>query len=116
MRKRSAGFASKNSTSSLSLFHPFQIIRIETFQKSQSRTGLEFRVRCFDTEKKTVPRSPREFWHIEYRVIGLGKTAERQSSNESKQRAAEDRQLKRNRDVHRPAIQWTPADIHGPVH
>src|ERR1051325_11097641 len=108
-------FRTSDFESLSSLLHLLDVIRLQSLQKTPRRFLIEFRIIRFNAEEEASTRCARELGHGGHRMIRARKSAPCERSEKAQQRTTQNRQLERDGNVHRPTVQGTAANVHGPI-
>src|ERR1035441_6528568 len=84
--------------------------RLETFHELLRSHQVELGIGRLDTQKETIARYRRELLHVEYRVIRLRQSIQREHAEHASQSGKQDRHLKSRNDERRPRVIRFPAD------
>src|SRR5216683_1909017 len=97
----------------LVIVHLGNVARMEILQEPRGVREMKLRVAGFNANEEAVRRCVRETRHIENGVMWLRQFVQGEHAKNRRKRGAKNRELKRNRNEGRPAIQRAAADVHG---
>src|SRR6516225_5522020 len=101
-----------NQSALILIMHLSHMLGVDALQETRRLFQVKLRVMRQDAQKEPVVRGALEPLNVKQRVMRLRQPVQCQHAEYGKARGAQNRQLERDRNKCRPAVQRTTTDVH----